>query len=487
MRMFKVLTLLLCGSLAAVAQDTLTCRLELSANVSSGDYAPLWFTANRHGLSSQRPSSGYLRAGAKYNRAFCRDWSLEAGLDFAGTVEQTAPFTVQQAYVDVSWKRLIMSFGSKEMRSRALCKNPQLTSGMMVEGLNARPIPQARIESKGYIGVPFTKGWLGVKGHLAYGLLTDGKWREGFFADGQRFSESAVYHTKSLTLRLGRAERFPFTVELGLLDAAQFGGSLWKKNSDGDVVKLGDRPEGLKSFLKALVPVQESTLENVEGNHVGSWSFALAYHAQTWKARLYYEHYFDDHSQMTWQYGPWRDGHIGVELELPRNPYVTAVLWEGLSTYNQTSPILYNGVAGSFSDVQMSGNDNYYNHGDYNWQHWGNNIGHPFCAGPVYNGDRRNVFRSTRVKANHVGISGNPARSLSYRVLVSYVRHWGTYDEPLDKRRRQFSSLCEISYASSRFSGLDIAVSCGFDRGNYLGNSVGGMLTIRKTVVCFKK
>ena len=306
---------------AANAQDTLSYRIEMSANVSNGDYAPLWFTANRHGLSSERPNSGYMLAGAKYNRTLGRDWKIEAGLDLAGTCRQTAPFVVQQAYADVSWQKLTLSIGSKERGGYPLYKNPRLTSGMMVEGLNARPIPQIRLEANRYINLPLTNGWVGIKGHLAYGWMTDASWRDEWVAPGESFTRSNLYHTKSAMLKFGNEDKFPITLEVGLLDAAQFGGEKWQKQVDGTLKLINKRSESLKSYLKALIPAQESTLENVEGNHVGSWNFALTYHAATWKARLYYEHYFDDHSQLTWQYGRWKDGHIGVELDLPRNRF----------------------------------------------------------------------------------------------------------------------------------------------------------------------
>ena len=38
----------------AQSDTTLTYRVEASANVSSGDYAPLWFTANRNGRARNR-------------------------------------------------------------------------------------------------------------------------------------------------------------------------------------------------------------------------------------------------------------------------------------------------------------------------------------------------------------------------------------------------------------------------------------------------
>ena len=58
---------------------------------------------------------------------------------------------------------------------------------------------------------------------------------------------------------------------------------------------------------------------NVEGNHLGSWNFAINYYLKDWKFRAYLEHFFDDHSQMFWQYGRWKDGQIGIEITLPKN------------------------------------------------------------------------------------------------------------------------------------------------------------------------
>ena len=94
----------LCAATAGARGDSLTYKIELSGNASTGEYAPLWFTANRYGLSSERPNSGYLRAGVKYDTDLGKGWSVEAGLDLAGTIDQTAPFVVQQAYADISWK-----------------------------------------------------------------------------------------------------------------------------------------------------------------------------------------------------------------------------------------------------------------------------------------------------------------------------------------------------------------------------------------------
>lgn len=89
-------------------------------------------------------------------------------------------------------------------------------------------------------------------------------------------------------------------------------------------------------------------------------------------------------------------------------------------------------------------------------------------------------FISNRVLAHHIGFCGSPCQSLSYRMLLSYSRHWGTYDNPLNEIKKQFNSLFEVTYAPQQLKGWSFTVSGAMDRGSMLGNNYGGMLVIRK-------
>ena len=58
----KLLILVLSSTIALTISaqqntSTLTYRVETSGNVSEGTYAPLWFTANQYGLSSNETKS----------------------------------------------------------------------------------------------------------------------------------------------------------------------------------------------------------------------------------------------------------------------------------------------------------------------------------------------------------------------------------------------------------------------------------------------
>ena len=488
----NTVAILMLGSGTLCAQDmdkgTLDYKVEMSGNAATGTYAPLWLTANRYGLASQEPNSGYLRAGVCYNKSMKHNWRLETGLDLAGAVNQTAPFVVQQAYADISWRMLTLSVGSKERPGFPLEKNTALSSGMMVEGPNARPVPQIRGEIKEYLPIGFTGNWLALKGHLAYGMFTDGDWQQDFVATNKGFVKKALYHSKSLMFRLGNREKLPLEFEFGILMATQFGGNKYQKNSDGSAKLIMDMPDNLKAYWKAFFPqaggedTPEGEQVNIEGNMLGSWNFALNYYLHDWKFRAYLEHYFEDHSQMFWEYGRWKDGQLGIEITFPKNRWVSSLLWEGLSTWHSSGPLLYDGFWGSFPEYQVSGGDAYYNHYIYGaWQHWGMGMGNPLLPGPVYNEKGEITFRSNRMKGQHVGVTGNPSEEWSYRLLLSFNRYWGTYEKPLDKVRKQFSSLAEVTYCPQWATGWSGSVSLGLDRGNYLGNSAGGCVTIRKT------
>lgn len=490
--MLRNITMLLVAlllNLAVAAQEKdkgmLTYRAELGVTAGGGDFAPLWLSANRYGLPGIKPNNGYLRAGMQYEKSFSDRFSLKAALDLAGGYNLEAKFVVQQAYVDLKYRKFVFSFGSKERAGFPLEKNTELSSGMLVEGMNTRPIPQVRIELPEYLYVPGTKQMFAIKGHLAYGVFMQNSYQRNSTSEGNIYTTNVLYHSKSIMFKVGNEKKFPLSGEFGLLMTTQFGGTVWEKKATGDefVLKM---PHGVKAFLKAFFPISggkdtpEGEQVNVEGNHLGSWNFALSYTAENWKARLYYEHFFDDHSQMFFEYGRWKDGHIGIELTLPKNRYLSTLLWEGFSSYDQTGSILHDKTE-KFPE-QVSGNDNYYNHYFYNgWAHAGRGIGYPMIVGPAYNTDGSQNIRSTRQRSIHFGLSGNPCDEVKWRILLSHSRNWGRYYDPYTEVKKQFSSLYEVTYMPRWAEGWNASVALGIDRGSYLGNNTGAMLTIKKT------
>ncbi|WP_455672486.1 capsule assembly Wzi family protein [Phocaeicola sp.] len=481
-RLFLLQCILLSVTYQATAQTPLKTEfaVETGATLGKGSYAPLWLTANRQGLSSINPDYGYLRAGISHSMPMGKHFGLSAGLDLATTYNTTSSFVVQQAYADISCHWLRLSIGSKERAP--LMKNPELSSGGMVESNNARPVPQVRLEVPDYISVPFTHQWIHIKGHVAYGIFTDNTWQSGFVAPGNSYNEDVIYHSKAFFAKVGNKERFPLEFEAGFQMAAQFGGNKYISGNPEATQKM---PAGFMDFLRVLIPsgggsdAIEGEQINILGNHVGSWNVAVTAHVNDWKIRGYYEHFFEDRSQMFFGYGPWKDGRLGVEITFPKNRFINTFVYECMSTKQQTGPIYYEGHEDMF-DV-LSGSDNYYNNFVYNaWQHWGMSMGHPLLTGPIYNKNGYIGFRNNRVSAHHFGFSGNPGKEWKYRVLLTHSLNWGTYSVPFDECKKQFSSLVEVTYSPKKLNGWSFSLSGAMDRGNLLGNNTGGMLVVRK-------
>lgn len=471
-------------SVFSTAGKQIQYKVEAQAT-AGGDHSPLWLNANRYGLSSVKGSNGYLRAAAvrPTEADSGRKWRLGYAVDLAAAYDFTSSVVVQQLYAELQYKKVRLSVGSKERP--AMFKHPELSSGSMTLGTNARPIPEARIEIPDYLSLTGKSNWVAIKGHFGYGLLTDGKWREDYASPTSQYTKGIYYHSKAGYLRVGNEEKFPLVFEGGLEWAATFGGTLYNYK-DSPTGKL-DMNVGAKDFWDAIwgggSDATDDVYANASGNILGSWLFSLSYKGKDWKIRAYYDHFFEDHSMMFFQYG-WLDGLVGVELTLPKNPAVTTFVYEYIGTKYQSGP-LYHDATDAIPD-QSSAIDNYYNHGLFQgWQHWGQAIGNPLFTSPLYNGTTDLSFVGNRFKAHHFGLAGTPLPGLNYRLLYTYMANWGTYYYPYDEVKYDNSFLCELRYdftGVKRLSGKGWSLGLAFslDRGRQIGDNTGFQLTIAK-------
>lgn len=463
--------------------DGVNLSVESSTTVSSGDYAPLWLSSNKYGLSSVEPSSNYERAMLmrSYDVDSLKAWKWGYGLDFAVCFNSTSDIVLQQAFVDLKYKKLKLTAGAKEQPIDL--RNNQLTSGGLGIGINARPIPQLRLESD-YFSVPGTNQWWKMRFRGSYGMTTDGNWQKSFHADSSRYTSNVLYHEKALYWKFGKEEKFPLTFEIGIQMATLFGGTTYNVSGRGHHDKQTiEHDESFGAFWDAFIAggndVTDGVDKNTAGNHLGSYNMALNYVAPNWKARAYFERYFEDQSMLTLQYGIY-DHLLGLEVELPKNPFVSSFVVEHISTKDQSGAVYHDKTA-SLPD-KMNGRDNYYYHLLYSgWQHWGMALGHPLLTSPIYNEDNIINFYNNRIKAWHLGLSGQPTGELAYRALLTFTENWGTYITPFDDVLDQNSYMLEVSYQPKRFKGWSATVALAYDEGDVIGDSFGGQLKLRKT------
>ncbi|WP_321518117.1 capsule assembly Wzi family protein [uncultured Bacteroides sp.] len=468
---------LLSTEMNAQTDGKLTYSVESGITTANGDHSPLWLNANKQGISSISKDNGYLTAGVFRSLEKEKIFSYGYGLELAGAYNFTSKFIIQQAYLDLKYRKIGLSIGSKERNGEFV--NQQLSSGGLTLSGNARPVPQVWAGLPDYVTVPGTRKWLSFRGHVAYGWFTDGSWQENFAGATGKYVKGMLFHSKALYLKLEKEDVLPLRFEMGLEMEDQFGGT---QHNNGNIIKM---PSGIKDYLKALVPMSGGNDTpggeqlNIEGNMLGSWHFSLNYHLHDWNLRAYYEHHYNDHSMLVMEY-PWKDGMYGLEITPPANPFVSGVVYEYIYSKDQSGPVYWDHT--KVLPEQISARDNYYNHYFYTgWQHWGMAMGNPLFMSPIYNKDGSLSFKSNRITAHHLGISGCPTQELKYRVLLSHSDNWGTYDKPFKEIMKNTSSLVELTYSPRKLTGWSFTASAATDRGDMLGDNTGGMITIRKT------
>ena len=491
-----------CGWARAAQTDSLMAyRVEAQASVASGDHTPLWLNANRYGLSSLKCENGYVRAGVfrPLGSDSTRRWDYGYGADMAVAFGYTSRVVVQQAFVEGRWLHGTLTVGSKEQPMEL--KNQFLSSGSQTLGVNARPVPGVRVSLPDYWTIPALGRWLHLKGHLFFGMTTDDGWQRDFTSRQSRYTEHALQHTKAGYLKIGHDDR-PLSVEMGLEMAAQFGGTSYVPDEQGGMTKL-ESSHGVKAFWEALVPggtgadETNSAYKNTEGNQLGSWVMRVNYDTQRWRASLYADHFFEDHSAMFHldydgygkgdEWNEWKDSHwivydlrdimLGAELNLKQGTWLCDVVAEFLYTKYQSGAV-YHDRSRLISD-HVAGVDNYYNHHIYTgWQHWGQVQGNPLYLSPLYNDDGTIGVRNNRFVAWHLGLSGQPVERLRYRVLATLQTGYGTYERPYVPRRHSCSFLGEATYRLNR--GWTVRGSLGLDCGSIVGDNAGVQLTVIK-------
>lgn len=457
----------------------------LRATSGDGDNAPFWFTNNRYGLGPIRNHTVLGRAYIKRDveTDSLRFWRVGYGADLAAGYGNQTEFCIQQAYLDVQWKMLRLSMGQKQRASEL--KNEELSTGGMTLGINARPLPQVRLELPEFWNVPGTKGWFAVKAHLAYGIYTDKRWQRNWNAGTDYlYTQNSLYHSKALLMRIGNVKKFPLSLTFGLEMACQFGGKGYNLR-DYDNKPISQPVSLSNNIFKAFVPsggdVNDDVFSNANGNHLGSWHIRLDWKGKNWSIGGYMDHLFEDHSQLGMQYGFWKDMLLGLEVNLPKNRYLSTLVYEHVGTMNQTGPIYHD--ATPENPQQISANDAYYNHHVYgSWQHGGFVMGNPIILSPLYNkymgmeGSLQNYFN--RANVHHVGLKGNPTSYLSWRLLYTYEKNLGAYDRPVKNPLEGHFLLLEANYKPKKLRGLGFALAYGHNHGSLLGKANSAMLTV---------
>ncbi|MFC3198961.1 capsule assembly Wzi family protein [Parapedobacter deserti] len=464
----SLIFLLLTAFAHAQQIDSLKIQVGTMASFASKAFQPLWIESNRFGLLSEEGADLATFIGARNSHAFPtgkRDIRVEYGANIVNN-QHFNRVVIQQGYLKVRYGAFELRGGRYQERLGDI--DPLLSTGSLGVSGNALPIPKVGVALPTYTPVPFTNGWLQIKGLMSHGWMGE-----------EQSMKRAWLHEKTFYAKLGNG---PFKVYGGVQHFAIWGGERgrfvldrsWKgffdvlfvKEANDGSVPDGRRPNragaqrGLVEFGGDLefddvlwhmyfqVPFESGMgidLRNID--RVGGLNVMLKNHR--WLDRLMFEFIY------TKQMESFQDR----ELQSYYNNGVYSTGWE----YHYRSvgtPLFLNLYRGS----------NFLPFNAVNWRH--DNTG---------NMGNRN-FINNRIVGGHIGMLHRYAPGIVGRTMLTYTRNFGTHNNVITRSpRNQAYTLHEVAVDVKRIPGLQLSAGIAVDAGGFYDN-VGGLLGIKYNV-----
>lgn len=438
--------------------DTIKYDVSILGIASTGDYAPFWIQSREYGKISVLPSSADMLIGISKefgNKTRFIDYGFKADLLLQQSDRKTSAY-FHELYVKARLSVFDFSAGAREDQFGN--QDSTLSCGGFLFSQNARPIPKITMGIEHFTVVPYTFGLLEVKGAMAHGWFTDNQYVSNLFL-----------HHKYLYGRIGG--KLPIHIQYGLDHVAQWG---------GNIPGIGQQPTGFKDFMSIFLGHsggKDATVSdqiNVLGNHIISQSMRLDVDVSEFKISGYWQNISEDNPvKLLWYAKNISDGLWGVTIRNKRFPLIQGVLYEYLNTTDQSGP--YHDKDG----LIFGGGDNYFS-GQYptGWSNDFRIIGTPFISSILYNKNGSIRIFNNRVQVHHVGMEGDVS-GYQYKLLSSFSKNYGTLSTPLQIQNT--SMLVEVNKQFPTLWNIQCGLSVGADFGKLYGNSVGFMMSFRKT------
>lgn len=460
-------------------ERTFNYGLELQGTAGTGEYVPFWLYSNNHGIVDINSPGGNTVLNFKKNLMNERsgfDYGFGTTLVSRYSKDRTVFFS--QLYGAISYGAFQLKGGRYYEQLGTV--DASLSMGSLAISPNATPLPKITFGIPEYTDVPFTQGFVELKGEIAHGWFEE-----------DREIQNPWLHQKYAYLRFGGD--FAFRPYIGLTDQATWA---------GEAENEGDLDDSFSDFMRVLLgrSAEGDGQTNGEaafklGDHRGIWDIGFDLRLGGLNLQAYRHQIYNDKDGLKFQTP---DGLTGLSVELPaeKQQFVTGLLWEYLYTKNQSGPIPPPGLARDGA----GGRDSYYNNYLYRtgWTYEGLNIGNPLFLNAynpqiniVSNDQADPAMRygivNNRIVAHHVGIEGKLSETVRYKLMGTWSRNYGLYDdadlfeeEGLETdffdNPEQWSFLAEFSYRP--FEALRLNASLAGDTGELYEDRIGIMLGI---------
>ena len=419
LRVFIFQTILITGTFSQAIFEFHAIS-EFSNN--SIDKTPFWAKVNRWGVSPPYKNKPLNLVNISFQRYLSQSTQFIVGIEGTGLRERSH-FVNSELYIGFLHKWLTLLGGRKK---NTLGENYlPLSLGSMVVGSNALPIPQVSLSIPEYKLLKIRNISIKLRGGISHGWLDKGM-----------YVEAPILHEKWLYLSF---EKNNISGHIGLVHEAIWG---------GNTNKFGAQPTSFKDFIRvffirggsssAITDEQINTL----GNHLGIWDLGVRIKKSSFDYHFYLQHPFEDQSGAHWLLN-YPDGLWGLSIHAKnKKGWVTDFLMELLYTMHQSG-----------SEGSDYGRDDYYNNYLYKggWVYKGKVIGNPmFILGQNEIRDWKHIVNN-RIIAIHSGIEGNIFTYFQYRVLATFSKNFGTYDNRDQSNKKGFKydyegGLNQLSY-----------------------------------------
>ena len=428
---------------------------------ASTDRVPFWLDANQFGRFGREGTTLGTHFMARRPYPETRkglDYSF--GLAVVGRPSPQSTLYVQELYGRLRYKSAQVMAGWKEQVIGRVDTARSL--GGITLSQNATPLPKVSVSTDGYVSVPWTNDFLGVKGYLAHGWM-----------GADRVVRNALLHEKYGYLRILPSDS-PVTLHAGLIHHALWGGT----PSEAVVGReQGAFRGGLEQFGRVFFAVRGSG--EVGPDHMGNYDFSVDIKTGPIEGQVYRQFFFEDAPGL-WFRNVW-DGLWGLSLQRSGEPaLLDAVLYEHFRLIKQGSSSLRNEVEG--------GNDAFtHNLFRSGWTYQGRMLGLPLVTPPGNTPgvpDGRPGIANSLVIAHHMAIEGTVRPGLSYRLTGTYSENSGGTEvcgdpECAEVIDRRFSRTGQWSFLVEAFGGvpgvekLSYDLGVAIDTGDFRKESVG--------------
>lgn len=466
--------------------------IEVGAYLSSSTSTPFWLRSNQYGIVPVASPVATGRVGIYSNYDSTRRstgrwrrsrYDVGYGLNMVGNAsQQGSRVLLPEAYVKV--RRGVFEVYAGRRREKFGLADSTLSTGSYAWSGNAMPVPKIQLAIPIFTPIRFTKGWVAVQGTYAHGYL-----------DASGYINNTMLHQKSLYLRFGRPNEV-FRFYGGFNHQVVWGGRATDTRGILGVIPVGGKlPADPIDYFYVITGINKGRGDTTKytffdrtnrvGNHLGSIDLALEVDLVRHTLYAYRQNLFEDGSlasliNIT-------DGLNGLRIRRnDPNALVRDILFEFLNTTSQGGPVFV------IEEAKLRGKDNYFNHQQYRdgWAYRRHTIGTPFIS-PAYgpNGEYPygTLTVNNRVSVFHTGLAGSlPIRwsglagPVTYQAKLSFSRNLGTYDEPYEPVRNQFSGYVGIGIPLAILGGLQVSGSIAADGGTLYQNGIGTFVSLQK-------